>query len=136
MSTRDELHDELEALLGAARTLPPETDSYLADTFVAQLDHRGTRSHLLRVPALRRPRRVAAILALAVLAVGGPLTIHAYTSPSITTCVPTIWKTYPSRSLALADSAAMRTNGYSETGGEDYSNGHATRVYALKGGCR
>ncbi len=136
MSKQDELRDEVEALLRAARTLSPDTDSYLAETFVSRLDHRRTRTIQLRIPSLRLPRRLAALLAVATLAVGGPLAIHAYTTPSITSCVPTIWKTYPSRSMALADSAAMRTKGYSESGGEDYSNGHATKVYTLNGGCR
>src|SRR5947209_20517341 len=113
MLTRDDLRDELEVLLGAARSLSPDTDSYLAETFLSRIERQRTLRMRLSMPALRiRRRLIAVLLALALLAIGTPLTIREYAGSSPTSCVPTIVKIYPSMAAAHADRSTMHANGY------------------------
>ncbi len=71
MDTREELRDELIAILGATRELPADTDRYLAETFLDRVDaravRRSRRSHS-RVRRSRNPRRTAATLLVGGLA--------------------------------------------------------------------
>jgi hypothetical protein len=48
MSNRDELRDELSAILAAQRELPPDADEYLVDQLLAKLERREseTASHI------------------------------------------------------------------------------------------
>ncbi len=103
MDTREQMRTDLEAMLAAGRELSADTDRYLAEQF---LDRHGARRALqahLPVSVRRLPRRVAGLVLGLILAISVPLAIHAYTNPSVTICVPTIVKTYPSEALARSD---------------------------------
>lgn len=136
MSRRDELRDELQVLLSAARDLSPDTDAYLAEIFVARLEREKPLKARSTLPSVRLGRRFAvAVLALAALVVGGPIAIREYTGSSATSCLLTIARTYPSMSAAHADITTMRTDGYMVTGSYQLGNGHATIDYTPMRGC-
>lgn len=135
MPTHEELCDEVEILLGAARGLAPDTDRYLAETFVSRLEKRRM-AHLAVLDRLvHAPRRAAALALALVLAIGTPLALHAYTAPSVTTCLPTIVKIYPSKAAADADAQAMQASGYRDAAGIGGGAGATAIEYSLNGGC-
>jgi len=81
MDTREELADELTAILAASRELSPATDRYLAEQFVERLDNRAIGTHRKRRSAPRRSRSPRLMLAAVViggvaLAVGTPIALH------------------------------------------------------------
>lgn len=108
MDTREELTDELTAILAASRELTPATDRYLAEQFVERLDNRAIAANRKRRSALRRSRSPRSMLAALViggvaLAVGTPIALHidqnnAPPSSMAVQAVPCSW--YP-RTLAF-----------------------------------
>lgn len=76
MSSREDLRAELEVLLGAVRSLSPDTDHYLAETFVSHLEEQPTQR--VRLAGLIRniPRRLTVLVLAVALAIGAPLAIH------------------------------------------------------------
>jgi ferric-dicitrate binding protein FerR (iron transport regulator) len=82
MERREELADELTAILGASRELTPDTDRFLAERFVDQLDSRALGTSRRRRSISRRartPRRqLAAVLVAGVaLAIGIPFSLQS-----------------------------------------------------------
>ena len=136
MSRKDELRSELEVLLRTARELPPDTDAYLAETFIRQLERTKRPRSWLLVPKTRvRSRLGAMLLALVALAVGGPLALREYASPSGGSCVPVVVLTYRSMPAAKLDFPRMRRNGYILTGSYQLQNGRVIFDYGREGGC-
>jgi len=81
MDAREELTDELTAILAASRELTPATDRYLAEQFVERLDKRVIGTNRKRRSAPRRsrsPRQMLAALVIGgvALVVGTPLALH------------------------------------------------------------
>lgn len=81
MNSRDELRDELMAVLGAARELPPDTDAHLAEVFADQIYGNAQARPPRRRPfpgAMRRSRRALAALVIAAstMVVGLPVSLH------------------------------------------------------------
>lgn len=81
METREELTDELTAILAASRELTPATDRYLAEQFLQRLDTRVIGSNRKGRSAPRRARSPRQMLAAVViggvaLAVGTPIALH------------------------------------------------------------
>ncbi len=81
MDTREELRDELTAILGASRELTPDTDRYLAEGFLDRLDSRKLQTNRRGRSSNRRsrhPRRRLAALLIAgsALVIGTPLALH------------------------------------------------------------
>lgn len=135
-SRKDELRNELEILLGAARNLTPDTDAYLAERFVALLDRGRTAKAAWKRSVFRLRGRLAAVLiALALLATGGPLALHEYGNATTPSCAPTEVLGYPSLAVARANRALMDKLGYIQTGSRQQANGHELVVYAHEGGC-
>lgn len=135
MPSHEELRDEVEILLGAARGLAPDTDRYLAETFVSRIERRRPAHVAVLNRLMSAPRRAAALALAVVLAIGTPLAIHAYTAPSVTTCIPTIVKIYPSKAAANADAHAMQASGYRDEAGIGGGSGATAIQYGLNGGC-
>jgi RNase P subunit RPR2 len=106
MSSHEDLREELEVLLGAARHLAPETDRYLAERFVTHLERTSRRRHL-RLPRVNIRRRLTAgILAFAVVILGTPIAIRAATTPQLT-CPATRVKLYASMAVAVGNRPVM-----------------------------
>ena len=136
MSTRDDLRQEVEVLLGAARELPPDVDPYLAERFLSQLEQRRIVPRPHRLPAVRiRRRATALLLALAVLALGGSVTILQHTKPSATGCLPSIVKDYPSKQAAQNDRRQLEAAGYWESASRELTNGAVIIVYHRTASC-
>jgi hypothetical protein len=82
MERREELADELTAILGASRELTPDTDRFLAERFVDRLDSRALGTSRRRRSISRRartPRRQLAALLVAglALAIGTPISLQS-----------------------------------------------------------
>lgn len=82
MGRREELADELTAILGASRELTPETDRFLAERFVDRLDNGVLETNRRRRSMSRRartPRRqlTALLLTGLALAIGTPISLQA-----------------------------------------------------------
>lgn len=144
MDTREELIDELTAILAASRELTPATDRYLAEQFVERLDTRVIGSNRKRRSAPRRARSPRQMLAAVViggvaLAVGTPIALHidqneAPPSSFAVQAVPCSW--YPQTlafhylrdELKWQESANPKT--YRILGNGIDANGKATVVVA------
>jgi len=85
MDTREELRDELIAVLAAARELSPDTDRHLADAFAERVEQRRVARPVRAKSGLRlpsgwswRPRRTVALaMAGLALVIGVPVSVHA-----------------------------------------------------------
>lgn len=80
MQPRDDLRDELIALMGASRELTAETDGLLAERFLERLERDRSQKDLLprRTHRRRSPRQVvgALLIAALALAIGTPLSLR------------------------------------------------------------
>lgn len=97
MGRREELTDELTAILGASRELTPDTDRFLAERFVDQLDNRtlepGLRGRSISRRARTPRRQLTALLVTALaLAIGTPISLQAIRTHDQRYSAPCSWQ--------------------------------------------
>jgi hypothetical protein len=135
MGRREELADELTAILGASRELTPDTDRFLAERFVDQLDNRTLETSRRRRSISRRartPRRqITALLVTALaLAIGAPISLQAIRTHEQSYSVPCSWQPqtllFDSRSAEATWQRVVNPKSYHIAGSRFDANGKVT----------
>lgn len=115
---------------------PPDIDHYLAERFVSQMERQRAVLPARRFPSPRLGHHAAAIvLVIAVLAVGGPLTILQHTTPSATSCLPRIVKDYQTSQAAIRDLLQVEATGYRKSASRRLPSGAVIVMYVRSGSC-
>lgn len=135
MGRREDLADELTAVLGASRELTPETDRFLAERFIDQLDTRspgtGRRRRSVRRRA-RTPRRqlVALLITGLLLGIGTPVSLQAIRTHEQPYSIACAWQAqtlvFDSRSAEAAWQHHFDRKAYKLLGSRFDANGKVT----------
>jgi hypothetical protein len=135
MERREELADELTAILGASRELTPDTDRFLAERFVDRLDNRMLGTSRRRRSMSRRartPRRQLAALLITglALAIGAPISLQAVRTQAQPYSIACAWQpqtlVFDARSTEATWQRGLDPKSYQITGSRFNANGTVT----------